>query len=207
MRGREKTHVADKLRWKRPWRSDLRMAPLESQALEEWEPILGDGQVSIPRETMPKPPQGEDSESPDLLKCLPAPDSSQQPKHTISLRAAAQEQDTAAGTSPLPHSVHCQSASLSLKHPGRWPQGKNPISFWYRHTQETQKGRRITQHALDCRWLLFRPLTPHSPETHVPLLTQSHSWSIQQRSPPVKRVLTFSVQYINGVNFLVTLFN
>lgn len=73
------------------------MVPLESQVLE-YEPILGDGQASIARETMAKSLQGH------LLKCL-----WQQLKHNIRLRAAAQEQSTAAGASPLPHSVPCQS--------------------------------------------------------------------------------------------------
>lgn len=80
------------------------MAPLESQPLEESEPILGDGRISIARETTAKPLQGEESESTDLLKHPPAPDSSQQPKHNSIFRVAAQEQkDKAAGASPLPH--------------------------------------------------------------------------------------------------------
>lgn len=101
-------------------------------------------------------------------------------------------------------SVHCQFASWKMT-----TRQKNPISFWYCHIPETQKGSGIMQHALKRRWLLFHPLTSHSPEPCIPLLSQSFSLYVWQSSLTVKQVLTwfFPIQYIKEVNFLVTPFN
>lgn len=55
---------------------------------------------------------------------------------------------------------------------------------------------------LDCKGLLFHPLTPHSPDIHVPLLIQSHSLSIKQRGLTVKQVVTWLLLFSISIGLI-----
>lgn len=156
---------------------------------------------------MAKPLQGEDPESPDLLKCLPAPDSSQQPDHHISCRAAAQEQEPAQEL-PLSHTQCPQFAPLALKPPEGDHEGKTPSPFGTAQAGDS-KGKRNNA---EC----FRLQVAVVSSSHTSLSRDPRS-SFDSKPSIIRTAkqphcqtgvnLTFSVQCINGVNFLVTLFN
>lgn len=108
---------------------------------------------------------------------------------------------------PLSHTVSLPSASLSLTHPGRWPQGRNPFSPFGAAT-----GRRLRREEEWCFRLQGAVTSssdtslsrhPCSSFDSKPFIIHKAKWPDCQTGGN----LTFSVQYINGVNFSVTLFN
>lgn len=143
------------------------MGPL---VLEESEPTLEMGRF-LCRRNNGKTPQGEPAQRPDLLQCLPAPDSSQPPKqnqHSISRSCRNLSCPT---QFPLPA---CHDTL-------RW--GRAQTQRWW-HRQEPQRTAGTMQPGTDCRWLLLHLL-------HLaPLLIHSHPSATKQSGLTVKQVVT-----------------